>query len=85
MKRLFYHLRLLFLLLGATFLASGQPASMRKPVETALPSKRIPIAILGFENKTGDVSADWGKTALYGLLFDELREAKALRILRDGE
>ena len=83
MKRFSCQLLLLFLLQDATFLVSGQPASLDKFVEAAMPSNRIPVAILGFENKAGDTAADWGRMALYGLLVDGMSEVKALHILRD--
>jgi tetratricopeptide (TPR) repeat protein len=82
MKRFSCQLRLLFLLLGATFLASGQPVSLPKIVEPVMPSNRIPVALLGFENQTGDAAAEWGRVALEGLLADGLRGVKAVRILR---
>ena len=82
MKRFWCQLRLLFLLLGATFQSSGQPVPLPKTIEPVMPSNRVPVAILGFENKTGNAAAEWGRVALEGLLADGMREVKAVRLLR---
>jgi tetratricopeptide (TPR) repeat protein/TolB-like protein len=65
-------------LLGA-FLLLRQPSS-RERAPTASPSKPS-IAVLFFDNNTGDASLDWLRTALADMLITDLSQSPDLRVL----
>jgi len=52
--------------------------SVRKP---ALQAKSNSLAIIGFENKTGDASLDWLETGLPEILLTDLAQAEAITII----
>src|ERR1700722_17665812 len=64
-------------------MSAACPASDTRPAQPAPPSlaNRLTVAILGFENKTGDASNAFWRIMVAHLVEDALDEAKGLRIL----
>ena len=60
-------------------LLSWQPWGQAPP-----PPPRTSLALLPFQNATGDPSFDWVRTGLPSLIRSELIEAKALRLVGEG-
>jgi tetratricopeptide (TPR) repeat protein/TolB-like protein len=72
-------------LAAAAIVAAVVPALSWPPWSpTAAPAPRTSLALLPFQNATGDASFDWVRTGLPSLLRSELIQAKALRLVGES-